>query len=137
MPGPDIIVHFHINNNSILKVLLFPNKEKGLAWDFFSQDDATGDAKEIKSELNQWMEKYAKRIPQGLPSGISLEGMPLFSRHVLEKVAEIPMGKTKSYGEIAIELEKPNAARAVGGGCGRNPFPLLIPATGWWQAMEK
>ena len=37
------------------------------------------------------------------------------------------MGKTKSYGEVARAIGKPKAVRAVGGACGANPIPVLIP----------
>lgn len=39
----------------------------------------------------------------------------------------IPRGATMSYGEIAAKLNNPRASRAVGGACGANPIPLLVP----------
>ena len=36
-------------------------------------------------------------------------------------------GKTKSYGEIAEAISKPKAVRAVGGACGANSIPVLVP----------
>ena len=33
----------------------------------------------------------------------------------------------KSYGEIARAIDKPKAVRAVGGACGANPIPVLVP----------
>ena len=36
-------------------------------------------------------------------------------------------GETKSYGEIAEAIGKPKAVRAVGGACGANPIPVLVP----------
>ena len=42
-------------------------------------------------------------------------------------VSEIPYGKTTTYGEIASELGKPHAARAVGQANAKNPIPLIIP----------
>lgn len=40
---------------------------------------------------------------------------------------KIPAGKTKSYGEIATAIKNPKAVRAVGGACGANPIPVLVP----------
>jgi len=37
----------------------------------------------------------------------------------------IPVGSTKSYGEIARHIQ--SGARAVGTACGANPYPLLTP----------
>ena len=40
-------------------------------------------------------------------------------------MAAIPMGETRTYGEIARETGAP--AQAVGQACGANPLPLIIP----------
>lgn len=40
---------------------------------------------------------------------------------------KIKLGRTQSYGEIAKAIGKPKAVRAVGGACGANPIPLLVP----------
>lgn len=55
--------------------------------------------------------------PQGTP----------FQQAVWQKLREIPYGQTTSYGEIAQQLNNPNAVRAVGGAVGRNPISILIP----------
>jgi len=52
---------------------------------------------------------------------------PSFSKKVWRQLAEIPFGRTQSYGEIASAVREPRAARAVGGACGRNRFLILIP----------
>lgn len=50
-----------------------------------------------------------------------------FQKRVWDALQQIPLGGTKSYGEMAADLKKPKAARAVGSACGANPIPLLIP----------
>lgn len=50
-----------------------------------------------------------------------------FRLRVWPELLRIPRGETRSYGEIADELGKRRAARAVGGACGANPIPVLIP----------
>nr|WP_281384375.1 methylated-DNA--[protein]-cysteine S-methyltransferase [Pelagicoccus albus] len=57
---------------------------------------------------------------------ISVEGTS-FQKRVWTKLAEIPFGTTKSYGQIATELGQPTAARAVGGANNKNPIPIVIP----------
>lgn len=42
-------------------------------------------------------------------------------------IAEIPFGQTTSYGELAAAAGSPRAARAVGGACGKNPLPIVVP----------
>ena len=48
-----------------------------------------------------------------------------FTGRVMEAMARIPYGETRTYGELAAELD--TAPRAVGGGCGRNPVPVVVP----------
>jgi methylated-DNA-[protein]-cysteine S-methyltransferase len=44
---------------------------------------------------------------------------------VWEAMQRIPAGKTRTYGGLAKELG--SSARAVGGACGANPIPLVVP----------
>lgn len=50
-----------------------------------------------------------------------------FQQAVWQQLRKIPYGETTSYSEIAKQLGKPNATRAVGGAVGRNPISILIP----------
>jgi AraC family transcriptional regulator of adaptative response/methylated-DNA-[protein]-cysteine methyltransferase len=50
-----------------------------------------------------------------------------FRRRVWEALRRIPMGQTRSYGEIAEEVGAPRAARAVGTACATNPIPIVVP----------
>ena len=53
--------------------------------------------------------------PQGTP----------FRLCVWDAMRAIPYGQTLSYGDLARELD--SAPRAIGGACGANPIPLVIP----------
>jgi methylated-DNA-[protein]-cysteine S-methyltransferase len=44
---------------------------------------------------------------------------------VWEAMCRIPAGQVRSYGEVADELH--SSARAVGGACGANPVPVIVP----------
>jgi O-6-methylguanine DNA methyltransferase len=50
-----------------------------------------------------------------------------FQKSVWREMRKIPLGRTKSYGGIAEAIGKPRAVRAVGGACGANPIPVLVP----------
>ncbi len=58
---------------------------------------------------------------------LDLEGQPRFRRKVWAILQTIPYGRVRSYGWVARKIGKPQAARAVGGACGANPVPLLVP----------
>jgi methylated-DNA-[protein]-cysteine S-methyltransferase len=68
----------------------------------------------------------AGKIPRELPP-LDWSGQTEFRQNVWRAMLRIPPGKTKSYGEIALDLKKPLASRAVGGACGANPIPVLVP----------
>jgi methylated-DNA-[protein]-cysteine S-methyltransferase len=44
---------------------------------------------------------------------------------VWEAMQRIPAGATRTYGELAKEIG--SSARAVGGACGANPIPVVVP----------
>ena len=48
-----------------------------------------------------------------------------FRLRVWEAMQAIPYGQTRSYGDLARALD--SAPRAIGGACGSNPIPLVIP----------
>ena len=50
-----------------------------------------------------------------------------FQKKVWSALREIPYGKTKTYGEIAAYIENPQAARAVGNACNKNPLLIAVP----------
>jgi methylated-DNA-[protein]-cysteine S-methyltransferase len=50
-----------------------------------------------------------------------------FQRAVWEQMKLIPYGETKSYSEIAEEIDRPKAVRAVGQASRANPFPFIVP----------
>jgi O-6-methylguanine DNA methyltransferase len=68
----------------------------------------------------------AGRSPKKFPP-LDLSNGTTFQRKVWNALRKISCGQTKSYGEIARAIGKPNAVRAVGGACGANPIPVLIP----------
>jgi methylated-DNA-[protein]-cysteine S-methyltransferase len=50
-----------------------------------------------------------------------------FQRQVLQHVCAIGYGHTRTYQDIATEIGKPGAARAVGRANATNPIPIIIP----------
>lgn len=50
-----------------------------------------------------------------------------FQRNVWGALLTIPYGETRSYGEIARQIGKPAAVRAVGAANGRNPLSIVAP----------
>lgn len=80
-------------------------------------------------ETPDWMRSvtYALQDPQHpFPGPYDLRGTR-FQQAVWQALATIPAGQTRSYQEIARQIGRPNAVRAVGSACGANPISVLIP----------
>jgi methylated-DNA-[protein]-cysteine S-methyltransferase len=77
----------------------------------------------LLTELNE----YLFGIRKNFSTKINWESMGAFQRKVLSLTAEIPYGQVRTYGELAKELGKPGASRAIGRALGSNPMPIVIP----------
>jgi O-6-methylguanine DNA methyltransferase len=74
------------------------------------------------TELGEYF--AGKRKAFGIKVG--LEGTD-FEERVWGALNRIPYGRTKTYAELAAEIERKGAARAVGGAIGRNPVLVIVP----------
>ena len=71
------------------------------------------------------LDHIAGRLPHpDLPLNIQATSM---EQLVWDHLRTVPYGETRTYGEIAREIGKPGAARAVGRACRANNIALLIP----------
>lgn len=50
-----------------------------------------------------------------------------FQKQVWQALQKIPYGETRTYTDIARNIAKPQAVRAVGNACGANPIALIVP----------
>ena len=87
--------------------------------------DWVKDAKPFAEAIRQLFEYFAgKRDEFDLP--LAPEGTE-FQQEVWRAVAAIPYGETRSYGDIARQIGRADAVRAVGAANGQNPLPIVIP----------
>jgi O-6-methylguanine DNA methyltransferase len=83
---------------------------------------ATAMEKRVASELQE----YAAGGRQHFEFPIAPAGTP-FQQKVWTQLQRIPFGETRSYGDVAKAIGKPDAYRAVGGANHHNPIPIVIP----------
>jgi methylated-DNA-[protein]-cysteine S-methyltransferase len=50
-----------------------------------------------------------------------------FRRAAWDALCRIPFGETRTYGDVARDLGKPGASRAVGQANAHNPIPIIVP----------
>jgi methylated-DNA-[protein]-cysteine S-methyltransferase len=70
------------------------------------------------------IERYLANPHHRFRVPIAAEGTP-FRRRVWDALSEIPVGQSRTYGELARLLH--TAPRAVGGACGANCVAVVIP----------
>lgn len=63
---------------------------------------------------------------RGFSVPLDLQGTP-FQRQVWQALSTIPAGQTRSYADIARQIGRPAAVRAVGAANGANPVGLVVP----------
>ena len=72
------------------------------------------------------LEEYFSGKRQTFDIKLSPKGTA-FQKLVWAELEKIPYGTTKSYSEIAKNIGKETAQRAVGNACNKNPIIILIP----------
>ncbi len=70
--------------------------------------------------------QYLNGQQQQLDIPVDMQGTD-FQQRVWNALHTIPYGQTRSYSEIANQIQQPKAFRAVAHACGSNPVPLIIP----------
>ncbi len=88
--------------------------------------EAVESAAPVLRQATEQLEAYldGKRRNFSLP--LAPQGTP-FQKEVWQALSQIPYGETRTYGEIAAQLGRPKACRAVGAANHVNPLPIFIP----------
>ncbi len=90
-----------------------------------------GWAKQVAASPNKLLREAQRQIQAFFLGELILFDLPLapkgtpFQRRVWQHLGSIPYGNTISYGAVGATLS--TSPRAVGGACGANPIPLIIP----------
>jgi methylated-DNA-[protein]-cysteine S-methyltransferase len=72
------------------------------------------------------LEEYFAGSRQAFDLPLDMRGTT-FQKDVWEALLAIPYGETRSYGQLAKQLGRPSASRAVGAANGRNPISIVVP----------
>lgn len=94
--------------------------------EFVSRLEEPAERPSLFSYLLRQFDEYFRGRPVEFDVALSLKGSE-FDLAVWKSLQRIRWGRVRSYGEVAASMGSPRAARAVGGACGRNPVPLIIP----------
>lgn len=116
LKSPIGILHFTYSDTLLLKIDFDLEKQKMHA------ETQIPLWLECKKQVNEYFAH--QRNSFDLP--YDLKGSD-FQKKIWRQMAKIPYGKTKSYKNLAEKINNPNASRAVGNVCNKNPLPLVIP----------
>lgn len=87
-----------------------------------NQPDSVSVSAAALQQLKEYLEGKRKNFT--VPLGI--KGTE-FERRIWEQLMDIPYGQTKTYGQLARDIGRPKASRAVGRACAKNKLPIFIP----------
>jgi len=108
------IITYEFENEKIISLSISDLNVKNIKNEFTDKVD-----KELLSYFSQELKNF--NVPINFKKGTS------FQLTVWNELKKIPYGKTISYKDLAIRINKPNAYRAVGQACKRNPIGIIVP----------
>lgn len=115
--SPIGIINILYAEEGVYKITLVKNIPK----DYFEERNNDLGDKAIL-QLKEYFERQRKTFD--LP--LIIQGTN-FQRAVWEELKKINYGEIKTYSDIAKNIGKPNACRAVGNANNKNPFMIVIP----------
>ncbi len=114
-------------NGPIDRVVVTKNGEKLVGVDIVKaelDEKTVGIAGDKKPQVLQQLYDYMLIAHDSWSVMLAERGTP-FQRKVWHYLQSIPLGETRTYGEIASALN--SSPRAVGNACRANPFLLIVP----------
>ncbi|MGC9400450.1 MAG: methylated-DNA--[protein]-cysteine S-methyltransferase [Anaerolineae bacterium] len=87
----------------------------------------------VFARCHEWLEPARQQLKRYFAGDLRAFDLPLdmrgtvFQRSVWRLLRQIPYGATCTYGDLALQLGKPKAARAVGQAVGANPIAIVVP----------
>ena len=114
-------------DSPIGKIVVFAENEKLIRLDLKTKERADSVITEkVLFEAEKQLFEYFSGKRKTFELEYEFSGTE-FQKSVWQELLKIPFGKTKTYGEIAKEIGKPKAGRAVGSACNKNPLPIIVP----------
>jgi len=115
-------LHIYFNENAITGLYFSGGRHKLPACPVVVAHAETPVIKQAIDELDRY---FAGKLCMFMVP-IEMEGTP-FQKAVWGRLLQVGFGETNTYANIAKEIGKPNAARAVGGAVGKNPISIIVP----------
>lgn len=122
------LVGIAVSDQGLAHVRFFQAGERGFLEAVSSgQETEAVHAPERTASIGEQIRQYLQGERRSFDTPLDWSDLTEFQKAVLRATLEIPYGETRSYGEVAAAVGKPQAARAVGQAESRNPCPLVVP----------
>jgi methylated-DNA-[protein]-cysteine S-methyltransferase len=124
---------FFITMKSPLGLLTLTSDGKALTGIYTKEDKLDAQHPLRTQKLDAVLKKAKKQLDEYFKGKRDQFDVPLFfsgtvfQKKVWRALMRIPYGQTLSYGELAREIGKPKAARAVGMANNKNPLCIIVP----------
>jgi methylated-DNA-[protein]-cysteine S-methyltransferase len=122
MPSPIGDLKLVASETGLVAILWANDRPRRVPLTGLVEDDHQKILVETERQLNEYF--AGKRNEFSIP--LDMRGTP-FQQDVWRALRAIPFGNTLTYGEIAKQLGRPTASRAVGAANGRNPVAIVVP----------
>ncbi len=93
---------------------------------FGAKSRATKPLKPEMAAACEQLREYLGGSRKGFALELDIEGTE-FQKQVWNALLEIPYGETRTYKQVAQQIGRPHAYRAVGQAAHKNPLPIVIP----------
>lgn len=112
--------------SEVLSAIWFENDKLNPCYSYWMRTGETPNSSDIADlAATQLLEYFAgTRKSFDIPLDYSANGFYATARYALET---IKFGQTVSYAKLASMAGNPNAIRAAGTACSRNPIPIVVP----------
>jgi len=135
IPRAKAMSHVFKTMKSPVGVLTLVASDKGLAAILWPKDDpkrvrlpalARDDDHPVLRKAEKELAEYFAGKRKRFTVTLDFAGTD-FQKQVWQALLAIPFGQTRSYGDIARDVGRPSAMRAVGAANGRNPISIIAP----------
>jgi methylated-DNA-[protein]-cysteine S-methyltransferase len=129
------MTYYTKKTNTPVGELTLVASERGLAAILWEDDDPRRVRLEPQREdpNNDILVEAERQLAAYFDGALRVFSVPLdfvgteFQTSVWKALLKIPFGQTRSYTQIAKQIGRPTAARAVGGASGKNPISIMAP----------
>ncbi len=117
-------LHIHWNSDALTGIVLMPPERTVSAQNLVTTTTLNRSEHHMRTAIINQLRDYFERRCLTFDLPLSLRGTP-FQQAVWALLQTLPVGETRTYGELARQLG--SAARAVGQACRANPCPIVVP----------